>query len=199
MAMERASFKSIKRRLSSLSLRPKSSKSKSLSASEDTGEGADLIKAGVLENYEAGKSESLPEDSGTIAPLINGIRDIIDDQFPMPSARHVPQDLQRRLSALPSMHGSQAIDAPLSNQQAAEGKHADVLAVDERLGTAEKDDGHRRPDGNSIASASILETHAVLPSDNSLTWQLPQTTESTWQRTPGAALDCLSASLEIKL
>lgn len=69
MAMERASFKSIKRRLSSLSLRPKSSKSKSLSASEDTGEGADLIKAGVLENYEAGKSESLPEDSGTIAPF----------------------------------------------------------------------------------------------------------------------------------
>ena len=197
--MERTSFKSIKRRLSSLSLRPKSSKSKSLSASEDMGEAADLIKAGVLEIYQARKSESLPEDPGTIAPLINGIREIIDDQFPMPSARHVPPDLQRRLSALPSMHGSQAIDASLSIQQAAEGKHADVLVVYERLGTAEQDSDHRRPDSHSIASASILETHAVLPSDTSLTWQLPQTTESTWQRTPGAALDCVSASLKFQL
>ena len=189
--MELTSFKSIKRRLSSLSLRPKGSKSKSLSAAEDRGDAADLIKAGVLEIYQAGNSESPPEDPGTIAPLINGIREIIDDQFPMPSARHVPPDLQRRLSALPSMHGSQAIDASLSNQQAAEGKHADVLVVDEGLGTAEQDSGHRRPDSHSMASASILETHAVLPSDNSLTWQLPQTTESTWQRTPGAALVCL--------
>ena len=197
--MERTSFKSIKRRLSSLSLRPKSSKSKSMSASEETGEAADLIKSGVFESYQAGKSESLPEDPGTIAPLINGIRGIIDEQFPMPSARHVPPDLQRRLSALPSMHGSQAVDASLSNQQAAEGKPADVLVVDERLGTAEQDSGHRRPDSYSMASASILETHAVLPSDNSLTWQLPQTTESTWQRTPGAAFVCLPARLNIKL
>ena len=186
--MERTSFKSIKRRLSSLSLRSKSSKSKSLSASEHTDDAADLIKAGVLEIHQAGESESNPEDPGTIAPLINGIREIIEDQFPMPSARHVPPDLQRRLSALPSMHGSQAIDASLSNQQAAEGKPADVLVVDERLETAEQ--GHRRPDSHSMASPSILETHAVLPSDNSLTWQLPQTTESTWQRTPGAAFVC---------
>ena len=184
---------SIKRRLSSLSLRPKSSKAKPFSASGDMGESADFIKAGVLENRQAVESESLPEAPGTIAPLINGIREIIDDQFPMPSARHVPPDLQRRLSALPSMHGSQAIDASLSNQQASQGKRADVLVVEEHLGTAEQDNSQRRPDSPGMATASILETHAVLPSDNSLTWQLPQTTESTWQRTTGAALDCHSA------
>ena len=189
--MERTSFKSIKRRLSSLSLRPKGSKAKSLSAAEDRGDAADLIKAGVLEIHQAGNSsESLPEDPGTIAPLINGIREIIDDQFPMPSARHVPPNLQRRLSALPSMHGSQAIDASLSHQQAAEGKRADVLVVEERSGTAEQDDSQTRPDSYTMANVSILETHAVSPSDNSLSWQLPKTAETAWQCTPGAILDC---------
>jgi len=194
--MDRASMLSIKRRLLSMSLRQKKNNNDITTAQFETATDNDLIKAGLPDYQQPRADQILPQSSGTITPLINGIRDIIEDAFPMPSARHVPPELQRRLSRLPSNQAQQPSTGVSTGsrrrsvQQGPQSGPADVLVIE---------DNSIPPAGDALAGfrghnpvLHHVQTEAdqrVLPSDNSLVWELPQlpSTSSARPRTQGTA------------
>ncbi len=193
---------SLKRRLSSLSLRQKSpNHSKPNKAPDANGEG-DYIKAGLPGSQQPVAQLPLAQSSGTITPLINGIRDIIEDVLPMPSARHVPPDLQRRLSTLLSAQASQSQQASAlwdsrqtKLQDDYETGSADVLVIE---------DGSFMPAEEAVAvrgrhtSTSLpLQNDGaqqVLPSENSLVWDLPQLPSTSSSRPHTQGMHMLSSS-----
>ncbi|CAL5219307.1 g1115 [Coccomyxa viridis] len=185
---------SIKRRLSSLSLRQKTPNDSASREPPDTNGEGDLIKAGLPVSQRAVAEQPLPQSSGTITPLINGIRDIIEDVLPMPSARHVPPDLQRRLSTLPSAQTSQLQQARASWDSMRDSPYiqteADVLVIEDVLsmpaGEATAAKGMREPASQHLQGD---EVQRVLPSENSLVWDLPQlpSTSASRPRTQGVS------------
>lgn len=175
---------SLKRRISSLSLRRKPHTEDIPSDADVRGGQSDLIKAGLPDPKQPKVEETLPQTSATITPLINGIRDIIEDVFPMPSARHIPPELQRRLSTVPRRQSLQAGAAPGGSERHTE--QADVLILDDTLMAAPEDElPSRQLPGLQLPIESALEEHRVLPSEGSLVWQLPQSPAPAWQRTQG--------------
>ena len=186
----------LKRRLSSLSLRHKTPDSFEHSQAPDSNGKEGFIKAGL-----PGSQQPLAQSSGTITPLINGIRDIIEDVLPMPSARHVPPDLQRRLSTLPSAQTSQSQQASaLWDSRRTEVEDgtglADVLVIEDgSIVTAEEAVIARQR--RSAASDLLQDDGAqqVLPSESSLVWDLPQlpSISSSRPHTQGMHMQCSSA------
>ncbi len=195
---------SIKRRLSSLSLRQKTPNDSASREPPDTNGEGDLIKAGLPVSQRAVAEQPLPQSSGTITPLINGIRDIIEDVLPMPSARHVPPDLQRRLSTLPSAQTSQLQQARASWDSMRDSPYiqteADVLVIEDVLsmpaGEATAAKGMREPASQHLQGD---EVQRVLPSENSLVWDLPQlpSTSASRPRTQGVCLLLSPISLAV--
>ncbi len=184
---------SLKRRLSSLSLRQKTpNDSGSNKTPKSNGEG-DLIKAGLHVSQQAMAQQSLPQPSATITPLIKGIRDIIEDVLPMPSARHVPPDLQRRLSTLPSAQASQLQQARGSWGSMRDSPEiqsaADVLVVEDVPSMLAEEAiavrGRPEPASQQLQGD---EVQRVLPSESSLVWDLPQipSTSASRPRTQGS-------------
>lgn len=170
--------------------------------SKINGEG-DLVRAGLPGSQEPVAQLPLPQPTGTITPLINGIRDIIEDVLPMPSARHVPQDLQRRLSTLPSAQASrsQQPSAPRDSRQArlqdnTETSSVDVLVIEDSpvmpAGEAMVVRGRQDPVSQPLENSGAQQ---VSPSDNSLVWDLPQlpSTSSSRPRTQGLPMLLSSA------
>ena len=194
LAMDRASMLSLKRRLSSLSLRQKTPNDSGPNERPNINGEGDRIRAGLPGSQEAVELP-LSQSTGTITPLINGIRDIIEDVLPMPSARHVPPDLQRRLSTLPSTQASHSQQPSASwdgrqtrLQNDPETRSADVLVIEDgpvvpaREGIAFR--GRQDPISQPLQNS---EAQQVLPSENSLVWDLPQlpSTSSSRPRTQG--------------
>ena len=155
-----------------------------------------LIKAGLPDNQQPQADQILPQSSGTITPLINGIRDIIEDAFPMPSARHVPPELQRRLSRLPSIQAQQPSTSASTGsrrrsvQQGPQSEPADVLVIEDSLIPPAEDTLTGFRSHNLVLRPAQTEAdQRVLPSDNSLVWELPQlpSTSSARPQTQGTA------------
>ena len=169
---------SLKRRLSSLSLRQKTPNDPNSNELLDTNSEGSLIKAGLPGTQQPVAQQPPPQPSGTITPLINGIRDIIEDVLPMPSARHVPPDLQRRLSTLPSAQASQIQQARASDgsrRDYTEAQSADVLVIEDApvmlAEEAMAASGRHTP---ALRQLQDDEAQRVLPSENSLVWDLPE-------------------------
>ena len=187
--MNSSTMLSLKRRLSSLSLRQKTHSSDVPSTEVPTEPQPNLIKAEFPSTQQSGSLEVPEQSAGTITPLINGIRDIIDDVLPMPSARHVPPELQRRLSALPRAPSLHAGSVPLSYERPPQPvnlppQHADVLIVED-VSVAAVSGGEivsGTPYAPGFAQESYQEVQRVLPSEGSLVWDLPQLPSTSGSR-----------------